>query len=52
MSPSVVQGVVEIGVGVGPLSWDREGMEERDKNKNKRGFSALFCRRRGRENVL
>jgi hypothetical protein len=38
---------VEIGVGVGALSWDREGMEERDKKK--RGFSALFCRRRERE---
>jgi hypothetical protein len=49
MSPSAVQGVVEIGVGAGPLSWDREGMEERDKKK--RGFSALFCRRRGREKV-
>jgi hypothetical protein len=49
-TPSVVQGVVEIGVGgLDPLSWDREGMEERDKKKG--GFSALFCRRRGRQNV-
>ena len=45
MSPSILRGVVEIGTPKGADEWGREikfEREDREGEKRKRGFSALF----------